>query len=436
MGPVKAKERKDRRARARATGRALPKTLPGDGRHPVTGRKRLAGTKTPPPRTYIGMDVHKDTITLAILGDHELTPRIEKITADETTLHTCLDRIAVHGAEVRCCYEASYAGYVVWHWVTHFGYHCDVVAPSMIPKKPGDRRKTDARDAANLARLYRAGDLAIVHVPTTADERVRDVMRCRTVFQRQLLRARHFITNFTARRGLVYRQTTTRWKAPHLAWLKALLTSDTLEAESALVFAEYYALLQYCLDRRQRLDEEIELLATADAYAPRVARLRCFRGIDTHAAMVLITELHDWRRFETAQQLTAYLGLVPREYSSGATERRGRITKAGNAHCRHILIQAAWHYRCIPTRFHALQVRQRGQPADVMVTSWKAQQRLYRRYHKLALTRGPQRAVVAIARALAGFLWSVMRDTDVRPIPLDVPLALVGDIAVGYRQDG
>jgi transposase len=399
----------------------LPNTLPGDGRY-ANGSKRRAGTKTPPPRTHVGMDVHKDTITLAFLDDHELVPRIERIAADETRLHTLLDRAAADGRELCCCYEASFSGYVVWHWVTTFGYHCDVVAPSMIPKKPGDRRKTDARDAANLARLYRAGDLAIVHVPTTADERVRDIMRCRTVFQRQLLRARHFISNFTARRGLIYRQTKTRWKTPHMTWLKSLLQREQLEPESALVFAEYLALLQYCLDRRLHLDQEIDALANADAYAPRVARLRCFRGIDTHAAMVLITELHDWRRFDTPEQLAAYLGLVPREYSSGAHEKKGRITKAGNAHCRHILIQAAWHYRCIPTRYHQLKVRQRGQPADVVATSWKAQQRLYKRYHKLALTRGPQRAVVAVARELAGFLWSVMRDTDVRPIPLDLPL--------------
>ena len=178
---------------------------------------------------------------------------------------------------------------------------------------------------------------------------------------------------------------------------------------------EYVALLEYKLSRRDALDHHIAALALTSAYAPAVATLQCFRRLQVHSAMVLATELVDWRRFASPRQLMAYLGFVPREHSSGPRERRGSITKAGNTHCRHVLVQAAWAYRLRPKIGPALAMRQRGQSAAVTLHAWKAQQRLYTMYHRLALRRGPQIAVVAVARELIGYLWAVMRDLDAAP---------------------
>ncbi len=187
--------------------------------------------------------------------------------------------------------------------------------------------------------------------------------------------------------------------------------TSPLAPEDRLV-VEYFALLEYKLSRRDALDQHIADLALTPAYAPAVATLQCFRGLQVHSAMVLATELVDWRRFASPRQLMAYLGFVPREHSSGPRERRGSITKAGNTHCRHVLVQAAWAYHLRPQIGPALAVRQRGQPPAVTLHAWKAQQRLYAMYHRLALRRGPQIAVVAVARELVGYLWAVMRNVD------------------------
>ncbi|MHB0962266.1 MAG: transposase, partial [Gemmatimonadaceae bacterium] len=183
-----------------------------------------------------------------------------------------------------------------------------------------------------------------------------------------------------------------------------------LAAEDRQVFGEYLGLLKYKLSRRDALDEQIEALAFTPALATAVATLQCFRGIQQRAAMVLATEISDWQRFGSPRQLMAYLGLVPREHSSGDRERRGSITKAGNTHCRHVLVQAAWAYRFQPKIGVALKARQRGQSPVVIAHAWKAQHRLHTFYQRLAFRRRPQIAVVAVARELVGFLWAVMRD--------------------------
>jgi transposase len=211
-----------------------------------------------------------------------------------------------------------------------------------------------------------------------------------------------------------------RFSKAHLAWLETLtLPSSPLVAEDQLLFREYLALFHYKNDRRLVLDRAIAALAAQPAWAPTVGRLQCFRGIQAYAAMVLATEIGDWRRFTTARQLMAYLGLVPREHSSGGRERKGSITKAGNSHCRHVLIQAAWSYRHRPHVAATLRARQRHQPAPVIAHAWKAQHRLHAFYQHLAYRKQPRVAVVAVARELAGFLWAVMQD-------LDPPRATVG----------
>ena len=272
--------------------------------------------------------------------------------------------------------------------------------------------KHDKHDAAQLARLYRVGELTTVRILSEAEERVCDIVRCRETFQRELGKSRHYILKFLARRGFVYRDGT-NWSKPHLAWLRRLAGADSpLALEDQLVFSEYLALFDYKLQRRDELDQRIEALALTPALKDAVGRLQCFRGISVHAAMVLATELVDWRRFEHPRQLSAYLGLVPREDSTGNRERKGSITKAGNSHCRHVLVQAAWSYRHRPKVGVQLKARQAGQPALVVATSWKAQQRLHKRYEHLSYRKQPQIAAVAVARELVGFLWAEMQSLE------------------------
>lgn len=359
---------------------------------------------------YLGMDVHKDSITVAVLPESAKAPtRLERLPNELPKLRKWIERVARDG-EIRACYEASGAGYVLHRAMKEWGYSCEVIAPSLIPKRSGVHRKHDKRDAADLARLYRAGELVAVRIPSEADERVRDVVRCRETFQREILKSRHYILKFLARRGFVFREGT-NWCTPHLKWLQHLTTdSSPLGPEDRLVYREYHALLTYKLQRRDELDRQIEQLALLPSLAPMVARLQCFRGISLHSAMVLATEIVDWRRFERPAQLACYLGLVSREDSSGDRQRLGSITKAGNSHCRHVLIQAAWSYRHRPQTSVDLKRRQQGQPPAVITHAWKAQQRLHQRFNHLSYRKRPQIAVVAVARELVGFLWAVMQD--------------------------
>jgi len=361
---------------------------------------------------YLGMDVHKDSITVAVLPEDAKAPtRLERLPNDLPKLKKWLDRIAREG-EVHACYEASGAGYVLHRALRDWGYACAVIAPSLIPKRPGVHRKHDKRDAAALARLYRAGELVPVRIPSEADERVRDVVRCRETFQREILKSRHYLLKFLARRGFVFREGT-NWCTPHLKWLQALTTdASPLAPEDRMVYREYHALLLYKLQRREELDRQIEQLAERPTLKPMVQTLQCFRGFSVHSAMVLATELVDWRRFKRPGQLACYLGLVSREDSSGTRQRLGSITKAGNSHCRHVLVQAAWSYRHRPQISVDLKRRQQGQPPAVITHAWKAQQRLHARFNHLSYRKRPQIAVVAVARELVGFLWAVAREVE------------------------
>ena len=369
--------------------------------------------KTPLSSLYVGLDVHKESVSIAVLPESAAAPtQVDKLPNDLKTLRRYFARLAERGV-IRACYEASGAGYVLHRALTAWGYHCDVIAPSLIPQKPGHQRKHDRYDAKQLARYYRSGELTPIRIPTEAEERVRDLVRCRTTFQRQLLRTRHFVLKFLTRRGLRYTLGKCHWTRAHHAWLAALARDGVLVAEDQVVFREYLALLHYVQQRREALDEQLEALALAPTLQTGVARLSCFRGIHTAAAVTLMTEVVDWRRFGKPTQLMAYLGLVPREDSSADTERRGPITKAGNSHCRHVLVQAAWAYRHAPRVGQALARRQHGQPPAVITHAWKAQHRLHKLFHRLAARKGPHVAVVAVARELVGFLWAIMQDESV-----------------------
>ena len=364
------------------------------------------------PMFSVGLDVHKDSVTIAVLRNRDPEPmRVDRLPNDHKKLRRYFERLAAEGS-VRACYEASGAGYVLQRALADWGFRCELAAPSLMPTRPGEHRKTDRRDAIKIAQDFRDGRLVLIHIPTEEDERVRDLVRCRETFQREIVKSRHYILKFLRRRGFIYRDGT-HWTTRHLNWIRQVLQPDVLAEEDRLVLAEYFALLEYKLQRRDELDRRIEALALTPRYKPLVDRIACFRGFKTQAAMVLAAELGDLRRFESPRQLMAYLGLVPGEHSFGDRRRLGTITKAGNARVRHVLVQAAWSYRRRPTVGAPLRRRQEGQDPSVLSHAWKCQHRLYKVFHRLAAKKPKQVAATAVAREMVGFLWAVLKHIDV-----------------------
>jgi transposase len=364
------------------------------------------------PIFWVGLDVHKDSVTAAVFRDREPEPqRVDRLPYDLKKLRRYFERLQADGL-ARACYEASGAGYVLQRSLTEWGVECHLADPSLIPRRPGEHRKTDRRDAIKIARDFRDDRLVLIAIPSEEDERVRDLVRCRETFQREIVKSRHYILKFMRRRGFVFRDGA-HWTVRHFNWIRQVLQPGTLADQDHTVLAEYLALLEYKLQHRDDLDARIQELALTPRYKPVVDRLCCFRGFKTQAAMVLATELGDVRRFESPRQLMAYVGLVPGEYSSGDRRKLGGTTKAGNTRVRHILIQSAWHYRKRPSVGAPLRRRPRGQDPAVIRHAWKSQHRLYTLFHRLAARKPNQVAATAVARELVGFLWAVLRDVDV-----------------------
>lgn len=281
---------------------------------------------------------------------------------------------------------------------------CEVVAPALTPRRPGERIKTNRRDAKKLVRLFRAGELTAIHVPAEAEEAVRDLLRCRDAVRRDVMRWRHRLVKFLDRHGHLW--VSKNWTQQHWAWIRRQRFEGP--ALQRTFEATRFALEQ-ALAHLAELDKEIEALAQTPPYAEPVGWLRCFRGLDTRSAMILLAEVVDFQRFIRPRELMAYLGLVPSEYSTGDTQRRGALTKAGNGHARRALIEAAWHYRHRPTISRALAHRSDGQPRTIVSHAWRAQQRLHRRYrHLVGHGKRPPVAVAAVARELAGFIWAAL----------------------------
>ena len=354
---------------------------------------------------FVGIDLHQDSVALAVLpeGASECEePR--QLPHDLGKLRKFFARLQKRGT-VRACYEASGCGYVLHRALESWGVACEVIAPSLIPKRSGDRRKTDKRDAVKLARYYRAGELTAIRIPDEAEEQVRSLVRCRETFTREILKSRHYVLKLLLSRGHVYR-TGKNWTQAHWAWLRKV----ELGGADKITLQTYLELLEFKLVQRDTLDQEIETIAFADPYREPVGHLRCMRGIDTLTAMVLICEIGDVRRFASPRQLMGYLGLTVSEMSSGGTERRGGITKAGNARARRILIEAAWHYRHPPRSSLGLRKRQQGQPSAVVAHAWRAQKRLHKKFEALVYRMAPSKAVVAVARELVGFVWAILQN--------------------------
>lgn len=358
--------------------------------------------------TFVGMDVHKKAINVAMLLPDARQP-VEWLVANEPAAIRRLGKKLVREApgELRCCYEAGPCGYALQRELEAAGgIVCEVVAPSLIPVKPGDRIKTDRRDARKLAELLRADLLTAVHAPTADEESVRDLSRCREDAQEDLSRARQRMGKFLLRRALVFRMGKKAWGKLHRQWLRGLTFEH---AAAGAVFGDYLLAIEQLEERVRTLEEKLSEMTQRDPYREPVGWLRCFHGIDTVTAITLVAELHDFRRFHSARELMAYLGLVPSEYSSGDSRARGSITKSGNRHARRALVESSWHYRHRVKSGENLRKRRRGQPARVIALADRAQERLSRRYrHLLERGKPPQKVVVAVARELVGFLWAAL----------------------------
>lgn len=356
---------------------------------------------------YVGMDVHKKSINVAMLLPGEKKPVEWQFKNDARSLRRFARKVVREaGVEVWCCYEAGPCGYAVQRQLRAAGVGCVVVAPSLIPIKPGERIKTDRRDARKLAQLFRGGLLTEVCPPTREEEAVRDLCRCREDARKDLTRSRHRLTKMLLRRGLVFGGARA-WTQKHRTWLRSI-RFEHVAGQTA--FDDYFFGIEELEERVKALDARIEEVAQSEAYREKVGWLRCFRGIDTLTAMIILAELHDFRRFHSAEKLMSYLGLVPSEYSSGESPRRGSITKAGNCHVRRILTEAAWQYRHRPSLSQALRKRREGQPPWVLAIADKAQSRLHHRYWHLVLrgNKPTNKATTAVARELAGFIWAVL----------------------------
>ena len=361
--------------------------------------------------TWVGIDAHKKTLAVAVLRPGRREPEEFTIDNDERAIRRLVRRLQRDsgGREVRACYEAGTCGYTLQRRVEAAGgVVCEVIAPSLIPRKPGDRIKTDRRDARKLAELYRAGILTTVAPPSPQQEALRDLCRCREDVRADLGRCRHRLVKMLVRRGYVFTGTSHLWSEAHRRWLRSLAFDNDVDR---IVVAEYMLAVDQAERRLRAMDAEMEKAAQLPLYREHVAWLRCFRGIDTTTAMIFVAELHGIERFGSPRDLAAYLGLVPRVHASGDAVRHGSITKTGNGHIRRALVQAAWQYRHRPGIGTKLRARRLGQPPRVLAIADEAQRRLSGRFYRL-LARGkhPNKVVIAVVRELVGFLWAALRE--------------------------
>lgn len=311
---------------------------------------------------------------------------------------------------LRVCYEAGPTGYGLYRLFISLGIECEVIAPALIPKKPGERVKTDRRDAINLAKLFRAGELTSVYVPTEEDEALRDLVRAREDSKEDELRAKHRLTKFLLRHDIRPPKGVKKWTTRYCEWLNALKFDHSA---SKIVYEEYMHQLTEIQQRLNRLEEEIQRQATEGVHAPMIQALQTLRGVAVVTATSLVAEIGSFQRFSSPKQLMAYAGLIPSESSSGELRRQGKITKAGNRHVRRLLIESAWSYRYPPAVKGKLKKRQEGQPPELLQISWKAQTRLNKRYFRL-LSSGKVagKAITAVARELTGFIWAIAQEAE------------------------
>lgn len=359
---------------------------------------------------YVGLDVSKEKIAVAVAEAGRSKPRyVGMINYTVTSIRKLMNKLGPPD-QLCICYEAGPTGYGLYRLLTSMDYACEVVAPSLIPQKPGQRIKTDKRDAVNLASLYRAGELTPIYVPTKDDEALRDLVRAREDIKEDEQRAKHRLTKFLLRNEIREPQEINKWTAKYWDWLNQL----TFErSTSRIAYQEYLQQLKELQGRVKRLEQEIEAQTQEGVHAPVIQALMTLRGVAEITAPSLAAEIGSFQRFKTPQQFMAYTGLVPSEHSSGTSRQLGKITKTGNRHIRKLLIESAWSYRHKPVVSRHLKKRQEGQPQWILDISWKAQHRLHQKYYRL-LGRGKEhgKTITAVARELAGFIWAIAHQLE------------------------
>ena len=353
----------------------------------------------------VGLDVHARSIRLAAVRADELLEE-QTLPYDEEAVEQVLRR----WPSVRCCYEAGPTGFGLYRHLVARGIDCWVVAPGLVPQRPGDRIKTDPRDARKLARLHAGGLLEPIHVPSPELEAVRDLVRASEDARLDRMRDRQRLSKFCLRHGRLL--PTSAWTITRRKWL----SEQRFEHAAEQITFDTYLHTLHLVDRRiEALEQSIRETAEHDPWRELVARLRCLRGIDTLTALGIVAEIGDFDRFRTAAEFMAFVGLVPSERSSGDTRRQGSITKVGNSHVRRLLVESAWHSRRRPKVGYELARRHRGQDAVVIERAWRCQQRLYQRWQRMAGRGKPhQKIVVACARELAGFVWAIASEQPLR----------------------
>ncbi len=360
---------------------------------------------------YVGLDVHADTIAVAIAEGRGEARSLGTVPNRPEQIRKLIRRLEPVST-LRVCYEAGPTGYAVYWQLVGLGVKCEVVAPTLVPVKAGDRVKTDRRDAEKLARSYRSGDLTPVWVPDAAHEALRDVVRAREAAKKDELRAKHRLSKFLLRHGRRAPEGTKAWTGKFWAWLDSVRFEYAAQEATLL---DYRTEVERAADRLKRLEKAIDE-AVQDAPAQMKAvidALQALRGIAKITATTVVTEVGNFSRFLRPKLLMAYGGIVPSEHSSGESKRRGAITKTGNAHLRRVLLEAAWAYQHRPRLGGELKKRQQGVSERVRDISWKAQHRLHSRYWRLT-SKGklPGKAITAVARELVGFIWAVGVETE------------------------
>lgn len=355
-------------------------------------------------KTVVGLDVHKETIVTGVLPQwSEKATETARLENTPQVIEKLVKRMASQGP-VEFVYEAGPCGYEVQRQITGLGHACVVVAPGLIPVRATDRVKTDRRDAEKLARLWRAGELTAIRIPSREEEASRDLVRLREDALADRLRSRHRLSKFLLRQGRVHRETKS-WGVTHRIWLKG----QKFEWESSQrTFEGYLRAMEEVEARMETLDQQVQDLAGQPAYQAGVRYLRCFKGIDTMSAITLIVEAQDFRRFDGADAFMKFTGLTGWEYSSADRVRRGGISKAGDAHIRRVLVESAWSYRLPNVTGRPLAERRKGCPLKVVQLAKKAQDRLHRKFLRMIhKSKSAPVTVTAVARELAGFVWAM-----------------------------
>lgn len=355
---------------------------------------------------YVGLDTHKDTIAVAVADALGGKPRYYgEIANTAGEIHKLVKRLCPDGEVLSFCYEAGPCGYEIYRQINQLGHHCSVVAPSLIPSKPGERVKTDRRDSEKLSRLDRAGELTPVWVPDQEQEAMRDLTRAREDMKGMERSIKQRLNAFLLRYARIYEYGKSRWTQAHFRWLERLKFDVAVQQ---IVFQEYVDAIKQAEARVAGLEREMGKALENWSLAPVVEALMALRGVKLITAMTIMAELGDITRFDSPRQLMSFLGLVPSETSSGQTRRRGGITKTGNGHARRVLIESGWCYRFPARKTAHLQRRAEKCSREVQAIAWKAQKRLCGRYTYL-LGRGKLKVQVctAVARELVGFIWAI-----------------------------